>query len=72
MKALTIWQLWASLVIAGVKPYEFRHWNYLEKPRYKALLGRRIVIHAGARKVQRREIQDLIYRLERGGWHEGG
>jgi len=26
MKALTIWQPWASLIMAGYKPYEFRGW----------------------------------------------
>jgi hypothetical protein len=26
MKALTIYQPWASLVMIGAKPYEFRRW----------------------------------------------
>jgi hypothetical protein len=46
MKALTIWQPWASLIIAGAKPYEFRGWR---APR--SLIGQRIVIHAAARKI---------------------
>lgn len=58
MKALTIWQPWASLIIAGVKPYEFRGWY---PP--ASIIGRRIAIHAGARPVRKAEIADLILRL---------
>ncbi|MER8403611.1 ASCH domain-containing protein [Mesorhizobium sp. M1307] len=58
MKALTIWQPWATLIIAGVKPYEFRGW-----PAPKALRGTRIAIHAGARPVRKAELADLIIRL---------
>lgn len=58
MKALTIWQPWASLVMAGWKPYEFRKW---EAPRY--IRGQRIVIHAGARRMKADEVRDLFFRL---------
>lgn len=58
MKALTIWQPWASLIVAGAKPFEFRKW-----PSPPALQGRRIVIHAGGRKPKTNEIHDLILRL---------
>lgn len=58
MKALTIWQPWASLIMAGAKPYEFRGW-----PAPRALRGMRIAIHAGARPVRRGEVADLIVRL---------
>ena len=61
MKALTVWQPWASIIIAGWKPYEWRDNN-----RAKAYAGQRIVIHAGARPMQRRELLDLLYRLEHG------
>lgn len=54
MKALTVWQPWASLIAAGVKPYEFRGWA---APR--GLIGQRIAIHAGARKPRRGEIEEL-------------
>jgi hypothetical protein len=47
MKAITIWQPFASLIIAGAKPFEFRSW----KPP-KSLIGERIVIHASARKPE--------------------
>lgn len=58
LKALTTWQPWASLIIAEVKPYEFRGW-----PAPRALRGRDIAIHAGARPVRKAEIADLIIRL---------
>ena len=57
--AITLWQPWASLVAAGVKPFEFRSW-----PAPRALIGRRVAIHAGARKVSIREIQYLHHRVD--------
>ena len=61
MKALTIWQPWASLIMAGFKPYEFRGWA---AP--KALIGQRIVIHAGSRGVRVREVDTLIEQIDEG------
>lgn len=58
MKALTIWQPWATLVAIGAKPYEFRSW---QPPGW--LVGQRIAIHAGARPVKPREVIDLVQRL---------
>lgn len=58
MKALTIWQPWASLIIAGAKPYEFRGWR---APR--SMIGQRIVIHAAARKIDREEVCDIYHVL---------
>ncbi|SFG09163.1 ASCH domain-containing protein [Novosphingobium sp. CF614] len=55
MKALTIFQPWASLVIAGAKPYEFRKWRAPA-----SMIGQRIVIHAAARKVDMIEAGDLF------------
>ncbi len=57
MKALTIWQPWASLIVAGAKPYEFRGWRFPA-----SLIGQRIVIHAAARKIDRPDAS-LIYRV---------
>jgi hypothetical protein len=61
MKAFTIWQPWASLIMIGAKPFEFRHWDYRE--REPALEGQRIVIHAGTRPVKPREVDELLARL---------
>jgi len=58
VKALTIWQPWASLIVAGAKPYEFREW-----PAPRWVQGQRIAIHAGARSVRRAELADLLNRL---------
>lgn len=58
MKALTIWQPWASLIIAGAKPFEFRSWA---PPAW--LVGQRLAIHAGARKVDIKEVRALLMRL---------
>jgi hypothetical protein len=55
MKALTLWQPWASLIIAGAKPYEFRSW-----PAPVSLIGQRIAIHAGARTVKPDEVRALL------------
>lgn len=45
MKAISLWQPWASLIACGVKPYETRHWA---PPR--ELIGQRIAVHA-AKKI---------------------
>lgn len=59
--ALTIWQPWASLVIEGAKPFEFRGHAL---PRH--IRGKRVVIHAAKRPARTAEIQDAIKRIERG------
>lgn len=46
MKAITLHQPWASLIACGAKPYETRSF-----PPPAGLIGRRIAIHAAARKV---------------------
>lgn len=64
MKALTIYQPWASLIMAGAKPYEFRKWSPRERGgSYAKLIGQRIIIHASAKPIDRREVLDLIDRL---------
>lgn len=68
MKALTIYQPWASLIMVGAKPYEFRGWSPRRRGgAYAALIGQRIVIHASTRLINRAEVQSLIMRLNRGG-----
>jgi hypothetical protein len=54
MKALTIWQPWATLIAIGAKPYEFRRW----RP-YRSLIGTRIAIHASARAIRMSEVFTL-------------
>lgn len=61
MKSLTIYQPWASLIMIGAKPYEFRKWDY--RTRCPQVEGQRIVIHASARKVDPREVQELLLNL---------
>ncbi len=63
MKASTLWQPWASLILIGAKPYEFRNASYrryINPPK----AGERIAIHAGSRPVRRSEVLDLVERLE--------
>lgn len=64
MKAITIWQPWASLVMIGAKPWEFRGRPYSEYIGGPRAAGERIVIQAGARPVRPAEIDDLLRRLE--------
>lgn len=64
MKALTIWQPWASLIMTGAKPYEFRRWDYRDRER--ALENQRIIIHAGSRPMKPAEVLDIKQRLGSG------
>lgn len=65
MKALTIWQPWASLIVAGAKPYEFRRFDYSSQAWNRYVEGSRIVIHAGKTTIKRDEMAALLYRLEK-------
>ncbi|SRR5579871_1775135 len=58
MKALTIWQPWASLIIIGAKPREFRPRSFL---RYigPPKVGERIAIHSAMRPIRRDEVVQL-------------
>jgi len=70
MKAFTVWQPWASLIMIGAKPNEFRgkpFTKYSNAPR----VGERIVIHAGVRPVKPAEIEDLLARIASGDQHTG-
>jgi hypothetical protein len=62
IKAITVWQPWATLIAIGAKPYEFRGW---QPPR--AIVGQRIAIHAGARPMKREEIHALYKNLRNPG-----
>jgi hypothetical protein len=52
--ALTIWQPWASLIMSGCKPYEFRRW-----PAPRSLVGKSIAIHAAARAFKPEEVRQI-------------
>lgn len=54
LSALTVWQPWATLLILGLKPWEYRPWK---APR--AYVGQRIVIHAAARPVRVKEVVEI-------------
>lgn len=62
MKALTIYQPWATLIMIGAKPFEFRGWDY--GARYTGLVGQRIVIHASARAIKPDEIEHILSRIK--------
>lgn len=64
MKALTVYQPWASLIMVGAKPYEFRRWSFAA--RFPSLVGQRIVIHASARMIKPGEVLDIVERLAEG------
>lgn len=66
MKALTVWQPWATLIIAGAKRYEFRRWAFTDRPGLRRLVGQEIVIHAGARPPKAHELRDVLDRIEEG------
>jgi hypothetical protein len=58
MKAISLWQPWASLIACGAKPFETRHWA---PPR--ELIGQPIAIHA-AKKIDKGAAQfaeELMY-----------
>lgn len=48
-------QPWASLIVAGAKPYEFRTW----RP-HAAIVGQRIVIHAGVGQLIQAEASRIF------------
>ncbi len=52
IKALSLWQPWATLIAIGAKRYETRSWS----TPYRGLLA----IHAAKRKVREEEITDDI------------
>lgn len=64
MKALTVYQPWATLIALEAKPYEFRGHDY--SLRNRSVQGARIAIHASARPVQYKEVLDIRDRLSKG------
>jgi hypothetical protein len=65
VKAISLWQPWASLIACGAKPYETRSWAPSQD-----LIGQRIAIHA-AKKIDKgaaQFAQEIMY----GQHKEGG
>lgn len=62
IRVLTVFQPWASLIMAGAKPYEFR-----SKRPPRTILNQRIVIHAAARKIVPGEVRDILRMIAAGG-----
>ncbi|WP_375782883.1 hypothetical protein ACE10Z_23505 [Bradyrhizobium sp. Pha-3] len=58
MKAISLWQPWASLIACGAKPYETRDWAPPAE-----LIGQTIAIHASKKvdKDARAFAEDLMY-----------
>jgi hypothetical protein len=67
MKAITIWQPWATLIMIGAKPYEFRSW----KPPASAI-GEPMAIHAGARPMKAAELRNLRLKVNSGYCYQTG
>lgn len=61
LRALTIYQPWATLIINGAKPFEFRSWPLPDK-----FLGQRVVIHAAQKKLDCNEAREILSRLRAG------
>lgn len=56
--AMTLWQPWATLVIRGARPFDFR----ARKPD-SHVIGRRVVVHVGAKAPRLTELESLIHDL---------
>ena len=54
MRAISLWQPYASLIAAKAKPFETRDW-----PAAPRLIGQRIAIHAAARRPRQAEVDHL-------------
>lgn len=54
MKAITLWQPWASLVACGAKRIETRSWGPPNN-----LVGQRVTIHAAKKRLSLREVDRL-------------
>lgn len=62
MKAISIWQPHASLIIGGIKRYETRSW-----PAPHSLVGQRIAIHAAKKTDDLKELTEYISEDDDGG-----
>lgn len=67
INTITIYQPWASLIVLGAKPYEFRGWA---APKWA--IGKPLGIHASARPVKPDEVQDLLNKCRGDEWTRAG
>lgn len=63
VKCITLWQPWASLIMIGAKPWEFRSWSYVARG-VGVKPGDVVGIHASARPIRPAEVIDLLARLD--------
>lgn len=61
MKAISIWQPHASLIISGQKSYETRSW-----PAWRSLIGHRIWIHAGKAQDDLLDLHEYLVERDAG------
>jgi hypothetical protein len=60
-KAITVYQPWATLIVVGAKPYEFRGWNPRERGAgWARYIGQRIVIHAAAKAIDTALVESML------------
>lgn len=64
MKAITIKQPWASLIVHGIKNIENRTW-----PCPKKYLGQRVLIHSSGKPLNYDNFYDSILTNESSYWH---
>lgn len=57
MKAVSLWQPWASLIACGAKQVETRSW-----PAPRAVVGQRIAIHAAKRRTELTMLREPQFR----------
>lgn len=62
LRALTVYQPWATLIVNGAKPFEFRSWKLPD-----TMIGKRVVIHAAQKKLDCNEAREILGRLKAGG-----
>lgn len=63
IKAIVLYQPWASLIMIGAKPFEFRSWSFVERG-VGVRPNDRIGIAGGARPIRPAEVRDLLDRLD--------
>lgn len=63
IKAIVLYEPWASLIMCGAKPWEFRSWSYVERG-VGVRPDDRVGVHASKRPIRVAEVTDLLHRLD--------